>query len=88
MTVARFSLTVYYVDDTFIVMNGRERDADNLLDYVNSLHPNIKFTCKENKFTISFLAVKNIRESSKVQTTIFRKKMYTGVSRKRSIKLD
>jgi hypothetical protein len=68
-----------YVDDTFIVINGKERDADNLLEYVNSLHPNIKFTCeKENNFEISFLDVKIIRERTKFETTIFRKKSHTG----------
>jgi hypothetical protein len=68
-----------YVGDTFIVMNGKERDVDNLLEYVNSLHSNIKFTCeKENNFEISFLDVKIIRERTKYQTTIFRKKTHTG----------
>ncbi|CAF1456973.1 unnamed protein product, partial [Rotaria sordida] len=45
-----------YVDDTFIILNGKQNDADELLQYVNSLHPNIKFTCeKEINFEISFL---------------------------------
>jgi hypothetical protein len=67
-----------YVDDTFIVINGKEQDVDNLLEYVNSLHSNIKFTCKkENNFKISFLDVKIIRERTKFQTTIFRKKTHT-----------
>jgi hypothetical protein len=68
-----------YVDDTFIVMNGKERDVDNLLQYVNSLHSDIKFTCeKENNFEISFLDVKIIRGRTKFDTTIFRKKTHTG----------
>jgi hypothetical protein len=68
-----------YVDDTFIIMNDKKRDVDNLLDYVNSLHQNIKFTCeKENNFEISFLDVKIIRERTKYQTTVFRKKTHTG----------
>ena len=68
-----------YVDDTFIIMNGKEQDINNLVEYVNSLHPNIKFTCeKEDKFEISFLNVKVIRERTKFQTTIFRKKTNTG----------
>ncbi|CAF1419997.1 unnamed protein product [Rotaria sordida] len=33
-----------YVDDTFIIMNEKDNDTDKLLDYVNSLHQNIKFT--------------------------------------------
>jgi len=68
-----------YVDDTFIVMNGKERNVDNLLQYVNSLHSDIKFTCeKENNFEISFLDVKIIRGRTKFDTTIFRKKTHTG----------
>ncbi len=39
-------------------MNGKERDVDDLLEYVNSLHPNIKFTYEtENNFELSFLDV-------------------------------
>ena len=68
-----------YVDDTFIVINGNGRHADNLLEYVNSLHSYIKFTCeKEDDFELSFLDVEIIRERAKFQTTIFRKKTNTG----------
>ena len=68
-----------YVDDTFIVINGNGKDADNLLNYTNSIHPNIKFTYeKKNNFQISFLDVKIIRERKKFDTTIFRKATHTG----------
>lgn len=62
-------------------MNGKETDSDNLLHYVNSLHPNIRFTCeKEINCEFSFLDVRIIRERTKFSTTVFRKKTNTGHS--------
>ncbi|CAF3873515.1 unnamed protein product [Rotaria sp. Silwood1] len=63
-----------YVDDTFIIFNGKQGDIDKLLNYVNSLHPNLKFTNEvENDYELSFLDVKVIKQRTKFETTILQK---------------
>ena len=46
-----------YVDDTFVLFRKPEH-ASEFLTYLNSCHPNIRFTCdRENQGTLSFLDV-------------------------------
>ena len=68
-----------YVDDTFVLFKG-EYEADLFLDYVNTLHPNMKFTIeKEENNCLSFLDVQVYRQDDSFNTTIFRKKTFTGL---------
>ena len=68
-----------YVDDTFVLFKG-EYEADLFLDYVNTLHPNMKFTIeKEENNCLSFLDVQVYRQDNSFNTTIFRKKTFTGL---------
>ena len=68
-----------YVDDTFLLF----RQADHValfLDYLNSKHPNIKFTCEhESSGSLSFLDVNVSRSCNKFTTSVFRKSRFTGL---------
>ena len=68
-----------YVDDTFLLF----RQADHaalFLDYLNSKHPNIKFTCEhESSGSLSFLDVNVSRSCNKFTTSVFRKSTFTGL---------
>jgi len=75
----KIKLYLRYVDDTFIILNDKERDAKRLVEFVNQLHPKLKFTCEEEKnFELPFLDVKVIKQRTKFETTIHRKKTHTG----------
>ena len=68
-----------YVDDTFMVFENSDH-IDQFLDFVNSLHPNIKFTYeKEINNRLSFLDVLIHKTSSKFQTSTFKKATDTGL---------
>ena len=68
-----------YVDDTFLLFN----DASHIqpfLDYLNSRHPNIKFTKEiESDNCLSFLDVKVSRKDSKFHTSVYRKPTFSGL---------
>ena len=68
------------MDDTFCLFHS-EQDAIAFLDYINSQHPNIRFTMeKEIDHVLPFLDVliDNTHRSS-VVTSTFRKKTFTGL---------
>ena len=60
-------------------MYERKDQVKKFLRYMNSRHPNIQFTCKEesnNKF--SFLDVSMTRMKNKLVTSLYRKKTFSG----------
>ena len=68
-----------YVDDTFCVFE-REQDAVSFYNYINSQHPNIWFTMErevDNK--LAFLDVLVNNNPLNLQTSVFRKKTFTGL---------
>ena len=68
-----------YVDDTFCVFE-REQDAVSFYNYINSQHPNIRFTMErevDNKLTFLDVLVNN--NPLNLQTSVFRKKTFTGL---------
>jgi len=68
-----------YVDDTFLIFKG-EDNVSHFLEFVNGLHPNIKFTFEmENTNKLSFLDVLIERIKDKYQTRIYRKPTDTGL---------
>ena len=73
--------TIYkrYVDDIFCVIE-EQVNPDEILNFVNSVHSNLQFTCEtENKREISFLDVKITRLSNGChQREIFRKSTSTN----------
>ena len=71
-----------YVDDTFLLFKSRDQ-VENFLNYMNSKHPNIKFTCEyENQNTLSFLDIRITKENNSFVTSIFRKPTNTGLTMK------
>ena len=63
-----------YVDDIFCVFHNKQ-DAMSFLDYINSRHPNIKFTFeKENDGKLSFLDILVDNSSCDCVFSVFHKK--------------
>ncbi|CAF3882614.1 unnamed protein product [Adineta steineri] len=68
-----------YVDDTFIILNGKESDVEQLIEFVNQLHPKLRFTRElEKNYELPFLDVKVIKQRTKFETTVYKKKTHTG----------
>ena len=68
-----------YVDDTFCVFET-EQDAVSFYNYINSQHPNICFNMeKEVDHKLSFLDVLVHNNPLDLQTSVFRKKTFTGL---------
>ena len=69
-----------YVDDTFCLFHS-EHDATIFFDYINSRHPNIRFTMeKEAHHKLPFLDVLvNNNDPNSLLTSVYRKKTFTGL---------
>ena len=68
-----------YVDDTFVLFDN-EMKAHDFLTYLNSKHPNIKFTIEiENNNSLPFLDVRIDKTTDVFQTSIYRKSTFTGL---------
>ena len=67
-----------YVDDTIALFRSREA-AENFLQHINSLHPNIRFTIEhEHDNKLAFLDILITRTDQGFTTSVFRKKTFTG----------
>jgi len=68
-----------YVDDNFAVIKNRE-SAVTILEHLNKLHPNIKFTIEHEKSgRLNFLDTYVNRGVGKYTTSVYRKPTFTGV---------
>jgi hypothetical protein len=68
-----------YIDDVFLLFR-RQDHVHKFLNYLNSKHPNIKFTCEtEINQQLSYLDVMICRINNVFETSIFRKKTFTGL---------
>ena len=68
-----------YVDDTFALFNDPSH-ATQFLNLINSMHPNIVFTMEtEQNSSLPFLDVLVKRHENSFQTSVFRKKTFTGL---------
>ena len=69
-----------YVDDTFALFQSKSH-AEAFFKYINTIHPNIKFTLeheKDNK--LPFLDVEVNRTQNGFSTSVFRKPTFTSLS--------
>ena len=68
-----------YVDDTILLWKGDDASFQQFFNYINSIHPNIRFTCEwESEFTLNFLDISVSRNPGLgFNVDIFRKKMST-----------
>ena len=68
-----------YVDDTFTIFHSPTH-VSKFLHYLNSQHPNIKFTSEvESEGRLAFLDVNILKINNKIETALFRKKTFTGL---------
>ena len=75
----RPSIWFRYVDDTFSLFDSKDT-ASRFLDFLNSRHPNIKFTMElEENLEIPFLDVCIKRDHNTFSTTIHHKNTFTGL---------
>ena len=57
-----------YIDDVFLVWEHGEDSLLDFINYLNSLHPTLKFTYKYSRECIEFLDVLVIREGAGIKT--------------------
>ena len=68
-----------YVDDISVTFNTYEQ-LKKFVEYMNTKHPNIKFTFEhEHNNSFSFLDVKICRKNNKLTTSVYRKPTFSGV---------
>ena len=68
-----------YVDDIFCVFERKEQVID-FHDYIDSRHPNIKFTFEEHiEGRLPFLDILIEANENIVKTSVFQKPTYTGL---------
>ena len=68
-----------YVDDIFCLVKNEE-EANSFLLYLNSKHPNIKFTIEHEKDKkLPFLDILITSKNGSFQTSVFRKETFTGL---------
>ena len=68
-----------YVDDIFVTFNSYEQ-LKKFVEYMNTKHPNIKFTFEhQHNNYFSFLDVKICQENNKLITFVYRKPTFSGV---------
>ena len=61
-------------------MSSFENHVNNLLFYLNSKHPNIRFTCEiEKDRSLAFLDINVYRGNNKFETSVHRKSTFSGV---------
>lgn len=70
-----------YVDDILICFNGTERQLSNLHNYINTVHPNIKFTIEtETNKSINFLDLTISHHGKKHEFAIYHKPTHTDTT--------
>lgn len=70
-----------YVDDVLACFTGTERQLDNFLDFINSIHNNIKFTIeKEHNNSINFLDLSINKINNKHNFAVFHKPTHTDMT--------
>jgi hypothetical protein len=68
-----------YLDDTFVIFKEKQH-ARLFLDFINNFHGNIEFTMDgENENKLSFLDVLVTRSGTKLTSSIYRKRTFTGL---------
>ena len=69
-----------YLDDTFAIFSS-EHEANQFFNFINSAHPNIKFTMeKEHNNGLPFLDLLTQYRGSKLHSFIYRKPTFTGLA--------
>ena len=68
-----------YVDDCFVLFHARTH-AEHFLNYINAKHPKMKFSMEtEENCQLPFLDINVRKVDGKFETSIYRKKTFTGL---------
>ena len=63
-----------FLDDIFLIFVGTTKQLQSMKNFMNNLHPTIKFTFEDSTREISFLDMKiHVRAEHKLSTTLYRK---------------
>ena len=63
-----------FIDDIFLIFLGTTKQLQSMKDFMNNLHPTIKFTFEHSTQEISFLDMKiHVGTDRKLSTTLYRK---------------
>jgi len=71
-------LYLRYVDDVFAVFSSIEL-VHKFLDFLNNLHPNLKFTCEIGPKSLAFLDTKTTLTEGGLTSEVYRKQTNTNV---------
>ncbi|XP_041989067.1 uncharacterized protein LOC121740442 [Aricia agestis] len=68
-----------YVDDVFCIINGGQQKIEQYVNYLNSIHPEIKFTYEmEKNRCLAFLDLEiKVKEDGTLSHTVYRKATHT-----------
>ena len=69
---------VRYVDDIFAVFDSKAK-CEQFFSYINTLHPNLRFTAEYPQGSLPFLDVEVSLLEGNIQTSVYRKPTNTGV---------
>ena len=64
-------LWLRYIDDILMVWTHGNEKLESFIAYLNSIHPNIKFTSERSTTSIPFLDVKIFLENGKIETDLY-----------------
>ena len=59
-----------YINDIFMLWKGPRKPLEDFLNYLNEVHPSIKFEWKISKHKASFLDCDEIKENNKLKTDV------------------
>lgn len=62
-----------YIDDIWCVWSGSENQLSQFYEWLNTRHPDIKFTMTKSRSTLTFLDVEVFEENQRLTTTLHRK---------------
>ncbi|XP_041417033.1 uncharacterized protein LOC121393210 [Xenopus laevis] len=67
-----------YIDDCFMIWTGSEKQLIDFVEYLNTCHTTIKFTCTSSLDTVEFLDVRIYKGEGRVETDLYQKPMATN----------
>ena len=60
-----------YLDDIFMIWTGNEDELREFIEYLNNLHPTIKFTSEQSSSSVAFLDTTVSIKNGKISTDLY-----------------
>ena len=60
-----------YLDDIFMIWTGNEDELREFIEYLNNLHPTIKFTSEQSSSSVAFLDTTVSIKDGKISTDLY-----------------